>query len=107
MTFDGDDDDEREPEQVVVPIESSIDLHAFQPRDVREVVESYLEAAVEAGFVEVRLVHGRGIGVQREIVRSVLARHPDVVDYGDAGPERGGWGATVVRLRSAGSGPRS
>ena len=52
---------------VVVPIESSIDLHAFRPRDVRRVVESYLEAAIEAGFTEVRLVHGRGIGVQREI----------------------------------------
>jgi dsDNA-specific endonuclease/ATPase MutS2 len=99
LTSDGDDDAERDPEPVVVPIESSIDLHAFHPRDVRQVVDSYLEAAIEAGFTEVRIVHGRGIGVQREIVRSLLERHPDVVDYGDAVHDRGGWGATVVRLR--------
>ena len=95
-------DDGLEPdaEQVVLPIEDSIDLHAFQPRDVRDVVQSYLEAAVEAGFSEVRLIHGRGIGVQREIVRSLLEGHPDVLEYGDAGPTRGGWGATRVRLRA-------
>ncbi len=96
-------DDGLEPdaEQVVLPIEDSIDLHAFQPRDVRDVVQSYLEAAVEAGFSEVRLIHGRGIGVQREIVRSLLESHPDVLEYGDAGPARGGWGATRVRLRTS------
>ncbi len=84
---------------MVLPIEDRLDLHAFAPRDVRSVVESYLEAAGEAGFEEVRLIHGRGIGVQREIVRSVLARHPAVAAFDDAGPDRGGWGATVVRLR--------
>ena len=87
------------PDEVTVPIEPVIDLHAFSPSDVRSVVESYLEAALEAGFQEVRLVHGRGIGVQREIVRALLARHPDVVSFGDAPPERGGWGATLARLR--------
>jgi len=91
-------DDER-PE-VVVPIEGALDLHPFRPGDVRSVVESYLEAAVKAGFREVRLIHGRGMGVQREIVRSLLSRHPHVIDYGDAPPGRGGWGATLVRLRS-------
>lgn len=96
-----DDETDPRPEEVVVPIEDFIDLHAFRPRDVRAVVESYLEAAVEAGFPEVRLIHGRGIGVQREVVRSLLSRHPDVVDYADADPGRGGWGATVVRLRIA------
>jgi len=63
------------------------------------VVASYLEAALEAGFQEVRLVHGRGIGVQRESVRALLARHPGVLSFADAPPERGGWGATVVRLK--------
>jgi dsDNA-specific endonuclease/ATPase MutS2 len=87
------------PEEVVVPIEDSIDLHPFRPRDVRSVVEAYLEQALEAGFGEVRLIHGRGIGVQREIVRSLLARHPAVAEFFDAPPGRGGWGATVVRLR--------
>jgi len=87
------------PEEVVLPIEDFLDLHPFRPRDVRSVVEAYLEEALEAGFTEVRLIHGRGIGVQREIVRSLLARHPAVADFFDAPPGRGGWGATVVRLR--------
>jgi DNA-nicking Smr family endonuclease len=88
-------------EDVRVPIEDAIDLHAFAPKDVREVVGSYLEAAFEAGFREVRLIHGRGIGVQRESVRTVLARHPLVMSFADAPPERGGWGATIVFLKSA------
>lgn len=83
---------------VAVPIEDALDLHPFQPRDVRSVVESYLEAARTAGFVEVRLIHGRGIGAQRASVRSLLGRLPFVRDFFDAPPERGGWGATVVRL---------
>lgn len=86
-------------DEVVVPIEDEIDLHSFLPRDVRSVVESYLEAALEAGFREVRIVHGRGAGVQRDIVRSLLSRHPAVVGFTDAPPERGGRGATLVRLR--------
>jgi DNA-nicking Smr family endonuclease len=87
------------PEEVELPLEDSLDLHSFAPRDVRSVTESYLEQAVEAGLVEVRVIHGRGIGAQRQIVRELLARHPDVLHFEDAGPERGGWGATVVRLR--------
>lgn len=86
------------PDEVVLPIEDHLDLHPFRPREVREVVRSYLDAAREAGFPEVRLVHGRGIGVQREIVRAVLAAHPGVRSFADAPPEGGGWGATVVRL---------
>jgi DNA-nicking Smr family endonuclease len=76
-----------------------IDLHAFAPRDVGSVVEEYLAAAHERGFREVRLVHGRGIGVQRSIVRALLSRHPLVSSFADAPPERGGWGATIVYLR--------
>ena len=91
-------DDEPFPEEVVLPLEDFIDLHPFRPRDVRSVVEAYLEDAVAAGFREVRLIHGRGIGVQRETVRSLLSRHPAVVEFRDAPAERGGWGATVVRL---------
>ncbi len=63
------------------------------------VVAEYLDAAQAKGFVEVRLIHGRGIGVQRKIVQGVLARHPLVAGYADAPPERGGAGATIVRLR--------
>ena len=94
------DDHEPElPEEVRVPIEDSIDLHSFRPKDVRSVVESYLEEAVAAGFGEVRVIHGRGIGVQREIVRSLLKTHPAVASFIDAPPGRGGWGATLIRLR--------
>ena len=71
-----------------VPFEDSIDLHAFQPREVELVVEEYLYQAVAKGFREVRIIHGRGIGVQREIVRALLARHPNVQSFHDA-PDRG------------------
>lgn len=95
------DDRDGFPDEVVLPIEDFIDLHPFRPREIRSVVESYLEEALAAGFHEVRLVHGKGIGVQREILRSLLSRHPDVIEYVDAPPERGGWGATVVRLKGS------
>ena len=84
---------------VHVPIEDALDLHSFGPRDVASVVEEYLRAAHERGFREVRIVHGRGIGVQRSIVRAVLSRHLLVLSFAVAPPERGGWGATLVRLK--------
>ncbi len=86
---------------IVVPIEDALDLHPFTPAEIPSVVESYLEAAVEKGLAEVRLVHGRGRGVQRRRVQAVLARHPLVEAFADAPPERGGLGATLVRLRVA------
>ena len=82
-----------------IPIEDAFDLHSFLPRDVSSVVADYLEEAKTAGFREVRLIHGRGIGVQREIVRSILARTAFVERFGDAPAEAGGWGATLVTLR--------
>ncbi len=88
-----------DPEPIRIPIEDALDLHAFQPRDVATVVEDYLEEAAARGFTEVRLIHGRGIGVQRRIVQSLLARHPLVEAFADAPAERGGWGATVVKLK--------
>jgi DNA-nicking Smr family endonuclease len=90
--------DDEEP--VRLPIEDALDLHAFAPRDIPSVVEEYLHACAAQGFHEVRLIHGRGTGRQRAIVQALLARHPLVVAYHDAPPERGGWGATVVRLRT-------
>jgi DNA-nicking Smr family endonuclease len=77
-----------------VPIEDSIDLHTFQPREIQVVVEEYLYQAARQGFREVRIIHGRGIGVQREIVRSILERHPGVTSFRDA-PDRG---STFVTL---------
>ncbi|MGD8395139.1 MAG: Smr/MutS family protein [Candidatus Eiseniibacteriota bacterium] len=93
------------PPVVEMPIEAALDLHTFPPAEVRGVVEAYLEAAAERGLVEVRLIHGRGRGVQRRIVRSLLARHPLVVEFHDAPADRGGWGATVARLAVAATDP--
>ena len=86
-------------EPVRIPIEDSLDLHSFRPQDIRSVVEEYLREAHARGFVEVRLIHGRGIGVQRARVQSLLAAHPLVAGYTDAPQDRGGRGATLVRLR--------
>ena len=91
-------DGEEIPEEIVLPLEEHLDLHAFHPRDVRSVCEAYLEQALEAGLKEVRLIHGRGIGAQREIVRSLLSGHAGVRGFFDAPSTRGGWGATIVRL---------
>ncbi len=91
--------DDEIPDDVNLPIEDAIDLHAFAPRDVKDVVASYLEAARESGFREVRIIHGRGIGSQREMVRALLSRHPQVASFADAPPDRGGWGATIVFLK--------
>jgi len=82
---------------VRVPIEDAIDLHSFAPRDIASVVEEYLHAAVEAGFSEVRLIHGRGKGVQRADLQRRLREHPLVERFWDA-PESH-LGATIVRLR--------
>jgi DNA-nicking Smr family endonuclease len=82
---------------VRLPIEGTIDLHAFSPRDIKDVVSDYVEAAYEAGHREIRLIHGRGIGVQRATVQAVLAGHPLVEAYWDA-PESH-LGATIARIR--------
>jgi DNA-nicking Smr family endonuclease len=84
---------------VRIPIEDSLDLHSFRPADVRSVVDEYLHAAHARGFREVRLIHGRGIGMQRASVQALLAAHPLVLGYADAPEDRGGRGATLVRLR--------
>lgn len=88
-----------EPDPVILPIEDSLDLHAFAPRDVRSVVDEYLRQAVAHGFGEVRLIHGKGKGVQRAAVQKLLSEHGLVLRFFDAPSDRGGWGATVVVLR--------
>ena len=84
---------------VRLPIEDSLDLHAFAPRDIPDLVRDYVVECVRRGFREVRVIHGRGTGTQRTVVRAVLGGHPLVDAFADAPPDRGGWGATVVRLR--------
>jgi len=100
-------DEDRELEEpgdsaagVVVPIEDEIDLHAYNPRDVKEVVEEYLYQCRRRGFPEVRVIHGRGTGALRETVRATLRRNPHVLSFDDAPAASGGWGATLVTLRS-------
>ena len=87
-------------EPLRIPISDVFDLHCVRPQDVKEAVEAYLEEANRLGFGALRIIHGRGIGVQREIVRAVLARTPFVLSFQDAPLEAGGWGATVVTLRT-------
>lgn len=94
--------DEIDPEEPVeLSVADELDLHTFRPDETASVVEAYLEEALRKGFTTVRLIHGRGTGTQREIVRSVLSRSSLVVSFRDASPERGGWGATLVELGPA------
>ena len=86
-------------EPIVLPLADSIDLHTFAPKDIPSVVEEYLEQCCQAGLQEVRIIHGRGLGVQRNIVRNILQRHSQVLSFRDAPVEAGGWGATIVELK--------
>ena len=86
------------PEPIEIEITDVFDLHTIPPRDVKRVVEEYLYQARSKGFPVVRIIHGKGIGVQREIVRSVLERTSFAEEWRDAPPEAGGLGATIVRL---------
>jgi dsDNA-specific endonuclease/ATPase MutS2 len=88
--------DGRDP--VELPITDVFDLHSFLPSEVADVVREYLDAAYAKGLRDLRIIHGRGIGVQRRTVRTLLQRDPRVVSFGDAPGEAGGWGATWVRL---------
>jgi dsDNA-specific endonuclease/ATPase MutS2 len=88
-----------EQEPVRIPITDVFDLHSVPARDVKAVVEEYLAEAHRLGFKALRIIHGRGIGVQREIVRSVLARTEFVLSFHDAPAEAGGWGATIITLK--------
>ena len=86
------------PDPVELPLEDILDLHPFLPREIRSVVEEYLTQCCEAGFPVVRLIHGKGHGVQRESIRALLSRLPFVQSFQDAPPDAGGWGATIVYL---------
>jgi dsDNA-specific endonuclease/ATPase MutS2 len=90
-------------DEIRIPVTDVFDLHTVPPRDVKAVVEEYLAEAHRLGFKALRIIHGRGIGVQREMVRSILSRTPSVIDFRDAPLEAGGRGATVVTLRGADS----
>jgi len=90
---------EPEDEPIRIPITDIFDLHSVPSRDIKPVVEEYVREAHRLGFKALRIIHGRGIGVQREMVRSLLARLDFVAGFQDAPAEAGGWGATIVTLR--------
>lgn len=96
MTYD--DPDSLPP--VELPITDVLDLHSFQPREVADLVRDYLDEVWARGFRRVRIIHGRGAGVQRQTVRTLLSRDSRVAAFGDAPGEAGGWGATLVELKS-------
>lgn len=83
---------------VELPVTGELDLHTFAPRDIPLVVEEYVRVCRERGILRLRLVHGRGKGVQRAVVRRLLAQLPGVAGFTDAAPDSGGWGATSVQL---------
>ena len=86
-------------EPIRIPITDVFDLHSVPPRDVKPIVQAYLEEAHKLGFAALRIIHGRGVGVQREIVRGILPKTDFVESFKDAPAEAGGWGATIVTLR--------
>lgn len=92
------DDEDPFTEPVVLEISDVLDLHAIPPRQVKAVVTEYLSEAHQRGFRFIRLIHGRGIGTQRNMVRAILERTQFVITFSDAPPEAGGWGATIVEL---------
>jgi len=91
--------DDSFPDLVELPLEDVLDLHSFPPQEIKSLVEDYLQEAYAAGCPEVRIIHGKGIGVQREIVRAAAARNPHVQSVIPAPEDAGGWGATIIRFR--------
>jgi DNA-nicking Smr family endonuclease len=84
---------------IELPIDGTLDLHTFQPSEVRDLVSDYVEACHSRGIVHLRIVHGKGKGILREIVRSALEKHPLVESFWHEGSSGGSWGATVIDLK--------
>ena len=89
--------DDREP--VHIPIDGTLDLHTFRPDEVKDLVPDYLAECRQRGILQVRIIHGKGIGALRETVHTTLSRMPGVASFRLAGEEAGGWGATIVELK--------
>ena len=86
-------------EPIEIPIDGTLDLHTFKPKELPYLLDDYLEACLDAGILTVRIIHGKGTGVLKQRVKSILSRHKLVLSYQDAPPEAGGWGATIVQLK--------
>lgn len=91
-------------EPIELPIDGVLDLHSFQPREVKDLVTDYLAECRARGILRVRIIHGKGIGNLRRTVHALLAKHPDVVSFALAGEAFGGWGATIAHLKPHGDG---
>ena len=89
-----------EQEPVEMPVDGVLDLHSFQPREVKDLLPHYLAICREKGILQVRIIHGKGSGFMRETVHAILKRLPEVVSFSLAGDDAGGWGATIVVLRT-------
>ncbi len=85
---------------VELPVDGVLDLHAFSPKDVKDLVPEYIGECLRRGITELRIIHGKGTGTLKAVVLSLLAKDPRVAAYGDAGTGGGGWGATAVRLKA-------
>jgi len=92
-------EESNQDEPVEMPIDGVLDLHTFNPREIKDLVPAYIEACVERGIAEVRIIHGKGIGNLRRTVHALLSRDPHVISFTLDHPQYGGWGATIARLR--------
>ncbi len=94
-----DEDFDNEP-AVKIPIDGILDLHTFSPREIRDLIDDYIEECLEAGLSDIRIIHGKGKGILRDRVYSILKRHPMVESFVQAPLEAGGWGAVLVKLKT-------
>ncbi len=94
-------DSDSNSEPIRYPVDGTLDLHQFQPSEIKDVVVEYIACCLEKNILSLRIIHGRGIGVQREMVHSILAKHPAVLSYRHESGSGGGWGATVVDLKAS------
>ena len=85
-------------EPIQIPIEDVLDLHTFRPQDIADLLENYFDECIKAGISSVRVIHGKGKGIQKRQVHKILQKNPQVKSFKDAPPEAGGWGATLVEL---------
>ena len=90
-------------EPIQIPIEDVLDLHTFRPKDIADLLENYFEECIKAGIFSVRVIHGKGKGIQKRQVQRILRNNPTVKSFKDAPPEAGGWGATLVQLKPTGN----